>query len=222
MGNSKVCVVPGWIGVQPVHVEHLLGGDVVELDLPHDPDPERQRDHVPGANDGASGVGVLLELARVVAQWPHAPNLRIFLTDAEDGFEDCHPIAGAVYHVDRMTPAERDAVAGVVLLDMVGDPDAAFCFAGSDAAFMARLREAAHEVGLTRLVEAPTCPGIIDDHTAFEAQGMPAVNVIDARRPGTGFPPYWHTTHDTPDKLSPDMLGRVGQVVATFLDQLPP
>jgi hypothetical protein len=69
---------------------------------------EGSKEPVLGANDGAAGVGVLLELARVVAKRDTSWEIRILFTDGEDGFEDCHPLAGSMYYADRMSTAERE------------------------------------------------------------------------------------------------------------------
>ena len=53
---------------------------------------------------------------------------------------------------------------------------------------------------------------MLDDHTPFLVQGIPAVDIIDFDYP------YWHTTEDTLDKISPDSLERVGRVLEVFLE----
>ncbi|MBI2077774.1 MAG: M28 family peptidase [Euryarchaeota archaeon] len=188
-----------------------------------DSDAKRRTEPVLGANDGASGVGLLLELARVLAKEPASTTwqYRILLTDGEDGFEDCHPLAGSTYYAEGLSAAERTLFQAILLLDMVGDEDAGFyrgC--GSDTALGDRLWTVAARLDVRQFKNTTGCNGITDDHTPFEDRSMKSVDVIDYHF-GEGFPSYWHTTGDTPDKISPDMLGAVGRVVQQTLKELP-
>lgn len=176
-----------------------------------DPDPANRTRPVLGANDGASGVGVLLEAARLLPREPPNATLRILLDDGEDGFEDCHPLAGAIYHAQHLSGADRDRFGGLLLLDMVGDADARFCLTSNDAALRSRVVEAARSVGADAVERAINC-GISDDHIPFVDLDLPAADLVDYQ-PGVNFTPYWHTSADTPDKLSPIMLEDVGRVV---------
>ncbi len=178
--------------------------------------PAKRKQPVLGANDGASGVGVLLQLMRHVAQGHiEVPfDIGVVFFDAEDGFEDCHPLAGSVTFVAQLEPGEVDRF---LLLDMVGDPAARF------------MRESRSVQGDPELVDLLWHYGkayapdnfldkqhsVLDDHVPFLEAGIPAVDLIDFARGPTarGFPPYWHTTEDTLDKLSPAMLGTVGDIV---------
>jgi Zn-dependent M28 family amino/carboxypeptidase len=163
-----------------------------------------------GANDGASGVGVLLQLMRELAGVDLPYTVQIVFFDGEDGFEDCHPLAGSLGFVDQL---DDGAVDRMLLLDMVGDPNARFIRESHSVACDPNLvdllhaRAAAHGLaenfpGTTRNVQ--------DDHVPFTEAGIPAVDLIDF---GRGFPPYWHTTHDTLENLDSGMLGRVGGLV---------
>lgn len=176
-------------------------------------DPANQTRPVLGANDGASGVAVWLEAARVFAATTREDTLRILFVDGEDGFEDCHPLAGSIYYARTLSDSDRSRLEGVYLLDMVGDRDPHFCFAGDAEELAERLRDAARNESVFTVSEAPAC-FIQDDHTAFADVGLPAIDLIDfdSTRPG-GFPIYWHTTRDTPDKLSAETMGSVGRVV---------
>lgn len=172
---------------------------------------------VPGANDGASGVGVLLELARVVAREGLNRSLRVLLVDGEDGFDDCHPDAGSLYYARHLTESQRRGLPGVILLDMVGDAEARFCFSGNAPALRESVRNASRALHVTAVSQAGNCT-VTDDHTPFMDLGIPAVDLIDYARPdGFGFPPYWHTRQDTPDKVSPAMLEAVGRVIVVVV-----
>lgn len=171
---------------------------------------------VPAANDGASGVGLLLQLQRHVAEeglsFPFT--LTVAFWDGEDGFEDCHPLAGSLYYARTM---ESGSIDRVLLLDMVGDPEARFIkdstSTETDPGLVDLLWARAPDHGLAdNFPDAQR--SITDDHIPFAEQGVPSVDLIDA---GRGFPPYWHTTGDTVDKLSADMLGRVGDLLLDVL-----
>lgn len=186
-----------------------------------DPDLARKQQPVLGANDGASGVGVLLQFMRYVEDndlhLPYAIGIAFF--DGEDGFEDCHPLAGSTHFVHHLAPGQVDRF---LLLDMVGDPQARFIreeqSEACDPALVDLLHDHAPSVGLAQNFPNQTWP-IADDHVPFLEAGIPAADLIDYGRNGRGFPPYWHTTHDTLDKVDAGMLGRVGDLlVATLTD----
>lgn len=169
-----------------------------------------------GANDGASGVGILLQLMRHVAAHggPAGVDLRVVLFDGEDGFQDCHPLAGSIAFVQGLAKGDVDRM---LLLDMVGDPDARFIQETNscDAAMASLVARHAPAAGLTANFPG-TRASISDDHLPFAEAGIPAYDLIDAGRTHT-FPPYWHTTHDTLDKVDAAMLGRVGDLLVAVL-----
>ncbi|MEA3204319.1 MAG: hypothetical protein QOI63_1999 [Thermoplasmata archaeon] len=171
----------------------------------------------PGANDGASGVGVLLQLMRAVdALGPRPFAVGVLFVDGEDGFFDCYPDAGSLYFVQARTRP----VAAFVLLDMVGDPGALYpkeTYSRQSAPALQDLLwrhgqatpdGAAHFVNGTATIE--------DDHLAFIQAGIASVDLIDAGRPGT-FPPQWDTSFDTVDRLDARMLGLVGATLVALL-----
>jgi Zn-dependent M28 family amino/carboxypeptidase len=182
----------------------------------NDPDPARRSRPDPGANDGASGVGVLLQLMRHLDALPDlAVSVGLLFVDGEDGFFDCYPDAGSLYFAQNLD----DAVAAFVLLDMVGDPGALYPRESNSHRSAPALQDllwqhgqaldAAHFINRTTTIE--------DDHLAFIQQGIPSVDLIDAGRPGSVFPPQWDTTNDTVDKLDAAMLGLVGDVLLQTL-----
>ncbi len=185
----------------------------------HDPDPALQASPVPGANDGASGVGVLLQLMRQLATEPTGPvvDVRVAFFDAEDGFEDCHPLAGSTHYATH----HAAGVGRMILLDMVGDKQAQFVVEAhseqSDPALRALLWSHAGDHGAF----TTTSKQVTDDHVPFIERGIPAVDVIDFGRSDTayGFPPYWHTTADTVVQLDAGMMATVGDMVwSTLMD----
>lgn len=178
---------------------------------------------VPGANDGASGVGLLLELQRYINQenleFPF--DLTIAFFDGEDGFEDCHPLAGSLWAARTGSLGD---VSQLILLDMVGDADARFIrdstSLASDRQLLDAVWEAGHDMGLGD--QFTDCEGaMLDDHVPFHEEGVQVIDIIDAGHGSgfncVGFQPYWHTPDDTPDKLSADMLGAMGDLVVWIL-----
>lgn len=163
-----------------------------------------------GANDGLSGVGVLLELARVMNE-AESFRIRLLFVDGEDGFGDCHPLAGSIFHAHSLTAADRSELRSVIVLDMVGDAEPNFCLAHNDDTIADDIRDAALEVQAPLLSGVDDCTrGLLDDHTSFADVGLRVVDIIDFAK---GFPEQWNTRHDWPHQLSPDTLEQVGRVV---------
>jgi len=173
-----------------------------------DPRPERRNDPVPGANDGASGVAVLLELARILPVEEDDPAVWLYFFDGEDsGDINGWPWAvGARHAAKRVDP---NHVRCVIVVDMVGDKDQAFYWENnSTPALRQSIWEMAEELGYDHIfVPESLNLSVIDDHLPFAKRNIPAVDIIDFEYP------YWHTVDDTPDKVSPRSLGRVGEVL---------
>lgn len=177
---------------------------------------------VPGADDGASGVAVLWELARVLPGRTRNVTVTLVAFDGEDGWEECHPSAGAAFFADQLAEdaARRDAVTAVVILDMVGNASARFPKEGygRQAApdLVDFLWDEAARQGAARF--GGTAGSVGDDHLPFLHHGMPAADIIHLDGEGrTVFPPYWHTTEDTLDKLDAGTLQEVGRVAEAFV-----
>ncbi len=187
-----------------------------------------------GANDGASGVAVVLELTRVLAKdAPLAgPSVSIALFDAEEArgalpFEE-DGTRGSEQYVSlaeegggRGTPPLAE-IESMILFDLVGDCELEIPReASSNETIYDKFADAAREVSGTDS-SAPfegEADAIGDDHTPFLAAGIPAVDLIDLTygsddRPG----PYWHTTEDTLDKVCPESLDAVGEPAVRVLE----
>jgi Zn-dependent M28 family amino/carboxypeptidase len=193
------------------------------------------KDAIPGfvgANDGASGVAVVLELARALPERLRGPSIHITLFDAEEARGD-RPFAedGARGSAQYVRYARRGGLQGsppiedveaMVLLDLVGDCDLRIPReANSDAALYERFRDAA----LALDPEADGAPfegeadGVLDDHIPFARAGVPAVNLIDFEfGPGKSPGEWWHTTEDDLDKVCADSLAAVGRPALVALD----
>lgn len=183
-----------------------------------DPDPANQGLPVPGANDGASGVAVLLELARVLPE--SEKNVWIVLFDAEDGGD----IDGGEWIVGSQAFAEAlPEMAGgrlpdsAIVVDMIGDADLNIHIEmNSNAELVAEIWGKARELGHGDVFLPIPKYSMIDDHTPFLRLGIPTALLIDFDYP------YWHTVADTPDKVSADRLAAVGETLMGWIKDLTP
>ncbi|TFG11502.1 M28 family peptidase [Candidatus Thorarchaeota archaeon] len=181
-----------------------------------DPAIENRTLPVLGANDGASGVAVLLELANSLPEKTRSIVEFVFF-DAEDSGEinGWDWIVGSSKYVDLLSEQERTAIRGMILADMVGDeslriPRERF----STDSLQNRIWEKADTLGYSDVFLDTAGGSIIDDHRPFIDAGIPAVDLIHYP-----FPWYWHTREDTPDKCSGDSLEAVGSVLESFLHE---
>ena len=189
----------------------------------NDPDPSRRIEPVLGANDGGSGVAVLLEIARLLDAEPLARRVGVdvVLFDLEDlGTIDPDvppdrrvPFAMGSEMFVRDNPGYRPAWG--VLLDMVGDRNLRIPKEGYSAEYapevVERVWASARRVGAAAFLDEAG-PAIHDDHVPFLREGIPVVNLIQ-----TPFPDTWHTTRDTPENVSAESLGQVGRVLVDLL-----
>lgn len=190
-----------------------------------DPDPAKRKQPVDGANDGASGVGVLMEIARQLALNPASRGVDILFVDAEDwGDEgdDTSWALGARYFAEN-PPLEGYRPNGAILLDMVGSPDAQFGFEyfseKSAPQLLYELWGTAGMLGHDNYFRNGYGGAVTDDHSELIRHGIPAIDIIDYRPDpdGTGFDPVWHTTRDNMDNISPATLRAVGETVLTYI-----
>ena len=189
-----------------------------------DPD-ERNRTKAPdGANDGASGVGVLLEIARILGEIPSGRGVDILFVDAEDRGvhnDDTSWALGARYFAN--TPIFEGYVPSeVILLDMVGAKNACFAkeqFSMANApALLERVWRAATDAGYTEYFRNLPGGAVTDDHLSFLEQGIPAIDIIDFRPDSdTGFAPGWHTMSDNMSLIDRSTLNAVGQTLLQFI-----
>jgi len=184
----------------------------------YDTRPQADRDAVspmaavPGANDGASGVAVLLELARVLPKERLRVPLQLVFFDGEDsGRLDGWPWAvGSTEFVRQGNKLPARAV----IVDMVGDADLQLYLEGnSDPELAAEIWAVAREAGMSAFIAEPG-RNIIDDHVPFLDAGIPAIDIIDIDYP------YWHTTEDTLDKVSAASLAQVGETLLAWLEKV--
>lgn len=179
-----------------------------------DNDPLYSEQPVPGANDGASGTAVLLELARVLE--PSSVRIQPWFVffDAEDNgrIDDWDWIEGSTYFVQVIDETQYPEYA--VIVDMIGDADQqVFYETTSNRGMMEHLWGIAASLGYSDTIIPQDKYAILDDHTPFLRAGIPAVDMIDFDYE------YWHTVADTVDKVSPDSLERVGRTLEVFLEE---
>ncbi len=194
----------------------------------HDPDPARHKDPVMGANDGASGVGVLLEVARLLSQEESNVGVDIIFFDLEDYGppQDAQGQAANEHwglgsqHWSRNPHRYDYSAKFVILLDMVGAEDAVFRQEGFSMYFapdkVKKVWDIAHRLGYQSFFLNEAGGYINDDHYFInEIRKIPAIDIIhlDPNSSNGSFFEYWHTTGDTFDKIDKTMLGIVGHVV---------
>ncbi|MCK6585235.1 MAG: M28 family peptidase [Anaerolineales bacterium] len=170
----------------------------------HDPVETKRSEPVPGANDGASGVAVLLELARILPD-DTVPVWLVFF-DAEDNgrIEGWDWILGSRAFVEEIPVRPR----AVIIVDMVGDADLNLYYErNSNVTLRAEIWKTAERLGYGDIFIPSEKHSMLDDHTPFLEKGIPAVDIIDFDYP------YWHTTEDTADKVSADSLKAVGDTL---------
>lgn len=190
----------------------------------HDPDPAKRSVPVDGANDGASGTGVLLELARVLAAAEGNTGVDILLCDAEDWGEESNDESwalGARYFAENL-PEKGYMPSAAILLDMVGAPDATFMreyFSQlANPALADEIWSLAKQLGYGDLFVNRMGSAVNDDHVELIKAGIPTIDIIDYRE-GSGFFSGWHTASDNMECISKETLGAVGSVLETYIDK---
>ena len=182
------------------------------------PDPEDLSRPVPGANDGASGTAVLLELADMLARQAPTAGIDLLFVDGEDygpGTEDM--FLGARHFASQVDPDDLPRYA--VLFDLVGDSDPSFP-AEAYSSEMApqvvqRVWGVARDLGYGRYFPLRVGSRANDDHVPLNEAGIPTVDVIDFEYGPDNM--FWHTPHDVPENVSPTTLGMVGEVAAELV-----
>lgn len=194
-----------------------------------DQDIVRQHSPITGANDGSSGLAVLVEVARQIKQLnlAHIGIDLVFFDGEEFGRPGSNDYcAGSKYFAKNMKEyfVKAPPVA-VIVIDMVGDQNLAFPPEKSSAYHARdltrliwseglRLKLPAFINGLGGGVTKPKSLWIVDDHSPFQALGIPATLIIDLDYP------HWHTHQDTLDKVSPNSLKQTGLVLLSTLKKL--
>jgi acetylornithine deacetylase/succinyl-diaminopimelate desuccinylase-like protein len=183
-----------------------------------DPDSARRRQPVPGANDGGSGVAVLLEMAEILSRRPPPCPVELVFFDAEDqgrpGAPEEYSLGSRAYARRLPSPPPRAAV----LFDMVGDRDLAIHPEQHSVERASSLVDlvlaAARATGARHFHDRPRYR-LMDDHVPLLEAGVPAVDVIDFDYPA------WHTLDDDLDQVSAGSLAEVARVAAWLVYRSP-
>ncbi|HEY9166220.1 MAG TPA: M28 family peptidase [Candidatus Kryptonia bacterium] len=173
-----------------------------------------------GANDGASGVAVLLEMARDFKQDPPPVGVDIIFWDGEDygkeGSLDYY-FLGSKYWAQTRQLAYYPIFS--VNLDMVGDKELSLPKEAGSYQYAPDIVDliwnTAEEMGVSQFVDS-VGGAISDDHLSLQYIGMKAIDIIDFAYPDATNK-YWHTLEDTPDKCSSESLTAVGKVLMQVL-----
>jgi hypothetical protein len=170
-----------------------------------------------GANDGASGTAVAVELARTLKTRQIGPTVVFILFDGEEtprGTPDSQFEQKGLRGSKAIAPGFKDAEA-MILLDFVGNRELSTPReANSDDALWAKLRAAAQRTGNGAAFPAATTGAISDDHLPFIEQGVPSIDLIDF-----DFP-CWHKPCDDLSAVSERSLDQTGETVLQLLTTL--
>lgn len=181
-------------------------------------DPDLREQPILGANDGASGVAVLLELSRLLAAEPPPIGVDLLFTDGEDyGPFSSNMYLGAKYFAANLPPGYAPYYG--ILLDMVGDRDPVFPIERNSQSYapevVDRVWALAEELGHGAVFPRRNGSSITDDHIPLNRAGIRTIDIIDFEYgPGNM---YWHTLDDTVENTSPQGLGAVGEVVTALV-----
>ncbi len=192
----------------------------------HDPDPLNHRTPIDGANDGASGIGILLETARQLSIDHPENGIDLICFDVEDygapqdvqsNIQDDWCLGSQYWSQHPHTPGYRARFG--VLLDMVGGQNAVFCKEGTSDFYardiLERVWNAAAQLGYSTDFSRKVTPPIIDDHLYInKTMRIPVIDIIEYHeKSGTGFNPSWHTLDDNIQNIDRKTLQKVGEVL---------
>ena len=185
-----------------------------------DPDPEKRNDPIIGANDGASGVAVILELARIFNASPPPIGVTLVLFDGEDmgrsGIPKSYAQGSLAFAKDL--PIEKPDEA--IILDMIGDAELHIPI--ERYSYQQNKKLVKKLWGLAKVLrldafESRIVHTIYDDHVPLWVEAkIPAIDIIDFNYPNS-YANYWHTTQDLPENCSAESLGQVGTLLVHYI-----
>ncbi|MGL5937122.1 MAG: M20 family metallopeptidase [Phocaeicola sp.] len=198
----------------------------------YDDDPSRHKTPILGINDGASGVGVLLEVARLLQQQEPTLGIDIIFFDAEDyGIPEFYkgPYKADTWCLGSQYWGRTPHVAGYnarfgILLDMVGAKESTFYYEGYSARTanspMKRIWERAEALGYNNYFIAQQGGEVIDDHVYVnKLTGIPCVDIInyEPNNPHSSFGSTWHTVQDNMEVIDKATLQAVGETITAVI-----
>ena len=225
---------------KPVDMANLIGSwfperaERVLLAVHYDtrPFPDRDPDFANrdkpfiGANDGASGVALLMEIAHHLSDSTTPWGVDLVLLDGEElvyeGADDIKKYFlgsrafGKAYEADRKSGKLKDKYVAGIVLDMVGDRDLAIDREVNSQRLARKLNDEIWAVAAQ--IKEPAFrdqigPEVRDDHLSLNDAGIPTIDLIDFEYP------HWHTSQDLPENCSGESLKAVGRVVTAWLNQ---
>jgi glutaminyl-peptide cyclotransferase len=181
--------------------------------------PAKRKQPISGANDGASGVAVLLELARLFHETPPPVGVDIVLFDGEDYGPSVEAMFfGSRYFAKVLSDKQARLYNYGILLDMIGDSDLGIPPEANSEAVAGDVFAVAYQISRDLgyyCFEQGGGIEIMDDHLPLIARGIRMYDFIDFDYP------YWHTTKDTEDKCSADSLEAVGRTLENMVYLFP-
>lgn len=182
-----------------------------------DPNPANRKTAIPGADDGASGVGLFVALGDALKKTPPNVGVDLLFVDGEDyGNFDANTdvLIGSTYFAQHLPSAGYRPVFGV-LWDMIGQKDLVLKQEQNSLArapeVVSRVWQTAADLGYGDVFVNQTLGAITDDHVPLLEAGLRVIDVIDM-----DYPPH-HTLGDTMDKISAKSLGIVGDVATALV-----
>lgn len=220
--------------INPEQEERILLAAHYDTRLWADKDPDLSDQPLPGANDGASGPAVLLEMARLIQEFPPEIGVDMIFFDGEDygppeGFKRKVTIenAGKIFwclgsqYWSKHPHQEGYEATLAIVLDMVGAKNATFYMEGGSMQFASkyvkRIWKIADEIGHEDYFIRKRSGGIMDDHIFISKRGIPAVDIIDHNLKGEFFKDYHHTQKDNLNLISKNTLQAVGDVLVSII-----
>ena len=202
----------------------------------NDPDPANHHTPVLAANDGASGVAVMLEMARAIASMPLSYGVDFVCFDLEDqgtpqwaDEDDVQPsdesgfwCLGSRYWANQAF-ADNYEARFAVNLDMVGGRDASFSMESYSCQFaqpvVNMVWHLAEQLGYGQFFRQRVGGYVMDDHVpVFQLAHVPSIDIVPhVENAPSSFGRTWHTTSDTPDNIDPAVLKAVGQTLLQLL-----
>ena len=184
-------------------------------------DPKHHDTPIDGANDGASGVAVLLEIARLMKQLPDNVEVEMLFVDAEDAgnhTEDLSWCIGSQAWASAFDPLSRRIPEYAILLDMVGGKNAKFHREYFSEQYASKINNkvwnTAKQLGYGERFPNEMGGALNDDHIHILSVGIPAIDIVESAHPSTqSFNPTWHTLEDNINNIDRSTLKMVGDVV---------